>query len=127
RDHRSPEIAAYAVPEAVPELGVLREATRIGFHGTGTAENRIAGGEPAVAVHTDVREADVVVERSSHVQPGGAVARDPPRVGDRRRESHLEQRVAEDVIAGVGIGGDRKSTRLNSSHGSISYAVFCLK
>src|SRR5207245_5617495 len=24
-------------------------------------------------------------------------------------------------------GGDRKSTRLNSSHGSISYAVFCLK
>src|SRR5207245_9125817 len=26
-----------------------------------------------------------------------------------------------------GDGGDRKSTRLNSSHGSISYAVFCLK
>src|SRR5690348_18219411 len=25
------------------------------------------------------------------------------------------------------IGGDRKSTRLNSSHPSISYAVFCLK
>src|SRR5699024_11959257 len=25
------------------------------------------------------------------------------------------------------IGGDRKSTRLNSSHVSISYAVFCLK
>src|SRR5207245_10401240 len=26
-----------------------------------------------------------------------------------------------------GINLDRKSTRLNSSHGSISYAVFCLK
>src|SRR2546429_5919535 len=26
-----------------------------------------------------------------------------------------------------GSGGDRKSTRLNSSHGYISYAVFCLK
>src|SRR5438128_4776816 len=26
-----------------------------------------------------------------------------------------------------GPAGDRKSTRLNSSHGSISYAVFCLK
>src|SRR5207245_10008556 len=25
------------------------------------------------------------------------------------------------------LEGDRKSTRLNSSHGSISYAVFCLK
>src|SRR2546422_4936394 len=29
----------------------------------------------------------------------------------------------------IGVGGalDRKSTRLNSSHGYISYAVFCLK
>src|SRR2546429_4052076 len=25
------------------------------------------------------------------------------------------------------VAGDRKSTRLNSSHGYISYAVFCLK
>src|SRR5207245_9330516 len=37
-----------------------------------------------------------------------------------------------DVLCGVlsgsatGLGVDRKSTRLNSSHGSISYAVFCL-
>src|SRR5699024_11798206 len=27
----------------------------------------------------------------------------------------------------LGFKGDRKSTRLNSSHVSISYAVFCLK
>src|SRR5687768_17771034 len=27
----------------------------------------------------------------------------------------------------VTVHGDRKSTRLNSSHGYISYAVFCLK
>src|SRR3712207_8563149 len=27
----------------------------------------------------------------------------------------------------AGAGGDRKSTRLNSSHANISYAVFCLK
>src|SRR5690348_17701796 len=27
----------------------------------------------------------------------------------------------------VGVESDRKSTRLNSSHPSISYAVFCLK
>src|SRR2546422_5270710 len=32
----------------------------------------------------------------------------------------------EDSVAGMGEG-DRKSTRLNSSHGYISYAVFCLK
>src|SRR2546422_5185723 len=28
---------------------------------------------------------------------------------------------------GAGVSEDRKSTRLNSSHGYISYAVFCLK
>src|SRR5687768_17669487 len=28
---------------------------------------------------------------------------------------------------GIAPGRDRKSTRLNSSHGYISYAVFCLK
>src|SRR5690242_12269240 len=32
----------------------------------------------------------------------------------------------EDVLRAM-AGGDRKSTRLNSSHMSISYAVFCLK
>src|SRR3989449_7912403 len=30
-------------------------------------------------------------------------------------------------IPARGLLGDRKSTRLNSSHGYISYAVFCLK
>src|SRR5699024_11985932 len=34
---------------------------------------------------------------------------------------------ATGVDAAVGNGEDRKSTRLNSSHVSISYAVFCLK
>src|SRR2546429_4556320 len=29
--------------------------------------------------------------------------------------------------SGAVVGTDRKSTRLNSSHGYISYAVFCLK
>src|SRR2546430_12642447 len=28
---------------------------------------------------------------------------------------------------GINVFGDRKSTRLNSSHSQISYAVFCLK
>src|SRR5438309_3454470 len=31
------------------------------------------------------------------------------------------------LIDGFTLYGDRKSTRLNSSHSSISYAVFCLK
>src|SRR2546429_3681507 len=31
------------------------------------------------------------------------------------------------IEAEIDLGSDRKSTRLNSSHGYISYAVFCLK
>src|SRR2546429_2449598 len=36
------------------------------------------------------------------------------------RRAHASRSLA-------GESGDRKSTRLNSSHGYISYAVFCLK
>src|SRR5438309_8457343 len=32
-----------------------------------------------------------------------------------------------DALGTLRVPGDRKSTRLNSSHSSISYAVFCLK
>src|SRR5258707_11800637 len=35
-------------------------------------------------------------------------------------------RIERDGATGIG-GIDRKSTRLNSSHANISYAVFCLK
>src|SRR2546422_6879561 len=39
-----------------------------------------------------------------------------------------DHRVAQILQAACAAGpGDRKSTRLNSSHGYISYAVFCLK
>src|SRR5687768_18138476 len=44
---------------------------------------------------------------------GGATAAFGVRAGRRR--------------VNAGGRGDRKSTRLNSSHGYISYAVFCLK
>src|SRR5574337_990914 len=39
-----------------------------------------------------------------------------------------QRQYFEDYLDDDGVGmGDRKSTRLNSSHHSISYAVFCLK
>src|SRR5438477_5359322 len=49
--------------------------------------------------------------------------------------AYLEGRIDETHLAnfrretkqGGGLSSDRKSTRLNSSHMSISYAVFCLK
>src|SRR2546427_1200047 len=42
-------------------------------------------------------------------------------VGRVRAGRHADDR------RGDGVGEDRKSTRLNSSHSQISYAVFCLK
>src|SRR2546422_2733427 len=48
----------------------------------------------------------------------------PPGAGDVGVRHAHDGRVAERDGAGV---ADRKSTRLNSSHGYISYAVFCLK
>src|SRR3712207_7503104 len=59
---------------------------------------------------------DVGVERRA---PGRPHARLP-----RLVEDHVGARQ-EGVE--VGVQQDRKSTRLNSSHANISYAVFCLK
>src|SRR5690625_2020593 len=43
-------------------------------------------------------------------------------------ENWCEERDIDVALADVWAkGGDRKSTRLNSSHVAISYAVFCLK
>src|SRR5207248_6495853 len=42
-----------------------------------------------------------------------------------QRKNHGEQRRQRQQ--GLESQGDRKSTRLNSSHRTISYAVFCLK
>src|SRR5256886_7888402 len=47
---------------------------------------------------------------------------------DRRLERHPEDAAREGLFDRFAAPGqDRKSTRLNSSHSQISYAVFCLK
>src|SRR6266436_5422221 len=40
---------------------------------------------------------------------------------------HILAGLDKPTTGEVTIAGERKSTRLNSSHGYISYAVFCLK
>src|SRR2546427_311786 len=66
---------------------------------------------------------------------GGAPVHPLPRQRDRREplparrdrcpcQAHPAHRARRD---GLGGSADRKSTRLNSSHSQISYAVFCLK
>src|SRR3712207_7626634 len=62
-------------------------------------------------------------------------AADPGRGPAPGRRSRLRLLGGDDARAGRAAGaqrpaprgGDRKSTRLNSSHANISYAVFCLK
>src|SRR2546430_7454977 len=53
---------------------------------------------------------------------------------NKNRENHMARKQAKTKrrtvtlsLDAVVIGIDRKSTRLNSSHSQISYAVFCLK
>src|SRR5207245_9812788 len=69
------------------------------------------------------RSSDLIVEswNTRMEQLFGALRRDA--VG-RRLNSLLPEALTEEIAA---RREDRKSTRLNSSHGSISYAVFCLK
>src|SRR5260221_7327259 len=51
-----------------------------------------------------------------------------PRAGAEPRAPHLPRGGAPGSRRRAGAGAeDRKSTRLNSSHTVISYAVFCLK
>src|SRR2546430_4210682 len=78
-----------------------------------------------------------------HKRTGSAHLDEPSnRSGEEKKRSLFRRpgvivAAAALAIAGIGYGGivmfhsftheDRKSTRLNSSHSQISYAVFCLK
>src|SRR5438552_12850406 len=59
---------------------------------------------------------------------GADPSRQRPRITERHKDACLS--IADEFRKSAYLGdndGDRKSTRLNSSHQIISYAVFCLK
>src|SRR3712207_7321058 len=69
---------------------------------------------------------------------GAGLGAGAQRARAQRRQQHEQQRGADAPEGDAAAGGDagevveavaedRKSTRLNSSHANISYAVFCLK
>src|SRR5690348_17472400 len=73
-----------------------------------------------------------VADDPAHIgrRPENFVGLHPVDVAHRPVERHgVPAIVAHDSLGDPGRprGVDRKSTRLNSSHPSISYAVFCLK
>src|SRR2546422_7176373 len=77
-------------------------------------------------------EEERVQGRTDGILHGRRGGRDRRRADSRARHRGLllwlaaRQRGVRQGRAGP-AAGDRKSTRLNSSHGYISYAVFCLK
>src|SRR3712207_7869187 len=63
-----------------------------------------------------------------HREAGAEGGDDERRQRDGDDQAHPEARVGQQLGDELERGlEDRKSTRLNSSHANISYAVFCLK
>src|SRR5699024_10519272 len=130
-----PEMAAYA------KRHLQKKGIRIQ---TGTALKAVLGGEKASGIQTDqgTIQSDMVVV-SIGIRPNTAFLKDSGIKMDRgtivvdgqMRTNLPDVYAAGDcVVVKNRITGkpqwtaiDRKSTRLNSSHVSISYAVFCLK
>src|SRR2546430_5965550 len=69
------------------------------------------------SAHADRAHANASARRSARLRLAAT-----ERIEERGDEHHDVARVER-----LGNVGDRKSTRLNSSHSQISYAVFCLK
>src|SRR3712207_7325351 len=65
----------------------------------------------------DVEPPDALGGHAQHPSPPAALARHNPVRAERPRGAPPAREREQ----------DRKSTRLNSSHANISYAVFCLK
>src|SRR2546429_5483355 len=90
----------------------------------GAAAPQQKGGEDETGPYEVVPNWPQPLARSGYAlgSQGGVFAESPNRIIlVNRGEIKLPEKLPND------FNGDRKSTRLNSSHGYISYAVFCLK
>src|SRR2546430_8214709 len=85
------------------------------FNDTATTEIYTLSLHDALPIYAHPRPPGARADRPVH-------ARRARRGGRARRGAHLARRLRRGREL-----GDRKSTRLNSSHSQISYAVFCLK
>src|SRR2546426_10183210 len=103
----------YREQRALPGVGLAQQA-----HVGNELEHQLDGALLPVLSRLPLARALVRGGREARVAaPAAARFRDEQRVpGAQQLSEH-----------GAGVGIDRKSTRLNSSHLVISYAVFCLK
>src|SRR5690606_40725043 len=135
-------------PSVPPIRRVVRGWTGTGFvgglgrdrvvRGAGGASRRL--GEPGLLARSSRAEPDVrePVRRPADRCPGRAAAADRarpvncPKKTTRAEREPVRRSSAAPLVTRLTrvshlFGVDRKSTRLNSSHVKISYAVFCLK
>src|SRR3712207_7385940 len=74
------------------------------------------------------RKVRKLIQRQQHLDYRALHAQVSQTFDQLRREVLLADQTQVRVVRiGIGEDEDRKSTRLNSSHANISYAVFCLK
>src|SRR2546422_7110797 len=97
--HDHPVLALFHECEAITRW------QRLGFAVLDIRERVVAGVDSGAAIHADQLLAECDLETGQDLE---------------RRDEVVAQRCSI-------RSQDRKSTRLNSSHGYISYAVFCLK
>src|SRR5207245_10836230 len=104
--------------------------------------DRFSTTPPALLSHLSLHDALPISPNRERLVQGANRCREVAQVGQqhaqvRERRGDLDAMIAcqaANDFQGAPVGGerlrpstqDRKSTRLNSSHGSISYAVFCL-
>src|SRR2546430_6070272 len=108
----------------------MREAARLNQAKRSDAHERAAkqqgrGPDPRKSRPKDARSHSRSLKRageSKSLRVAHPICAEPPE-RDRRCRRESDQEPDE----GLGAAQDRKSTRLNSSHSQISYAVFCLK
>src|SRR3712207_4854151 len=118
----------------------MSERTAVGFIGVGNMGRHMAGHVLAAGYRLTVHDAREAAA-APLLERGAAWAKDPAAVATASDvvftslpgpPQFEEVALGETgVLAGLRDGGvlvdltDRKSTRLNSSHANISYAVFC--
>src|SRR2546430_9132442 len=69
----------------------------------------------------------LILTVASGGSPRGVPHASEPGLPDRPPIFRKPAPIGDDRVSGRRVERDRKSTRLNSSHSQISYAVFCLK
>src|SRR2546422_6925116 len=112
-----------ALAGGVETEGDLREAMRLNLWLRTASRVLIRLGEPSrVTTFAELVRQASALPWERFLRKGGRVAF---RVTCRKSRLYHSGAVAERLHAA--LERDRKSTRLNSSHGYISYAVFCLK